>query len=144
MNKNILKEITNVDSLIKKYVNNGYDLVKYFNLTQIHIIGYLLDNIDKEICQKDLEKETGLKKASITGCIDSLVERDIVYRKQCEQDKRKNYIYLTEKALRYQKDFEERVKYLNDRAIENISEEDLKNFYKVLDSIKKNIKEVSR
>lgn len=142
--RNVVKDLSNVNKCIKKYLSNGTDFTKYFNLTQIHIIGYLMKHEGEDICQKDLETETNLKKASITGCIDSLVEKGIVYRKQSETDKRKNYIYLTELALNHKKDFENRGKLLNDKIVENINEKDLEIFYNVLDSVKNNVKEISK
>jgi len=141
---NVVKELNDLNKCINKYISNGNDLLKIFNLTQIHIIGYLLQHEGEEVCQKDLEIETNLKKASITGCIDSLVDKNIVYRKQSETDRRKNYIYLTETALKHKKDFEDRGNLLNNKIIENISKKDLKIFYNVLDSIRNNIKEISK
>lgn len=142
--RNVVKELSDLNKCISKYISNGNDISKTFNLTQIHIIGYLLQHEGEEVCQKDLEIETNLKKASITGCIDSLVDKNIVYRKQSETDKRKNYIYLTDMALKHKKDFEDRGNLLNNKIIENISEKDLKIFYNVLDSIRNNIKEISK
>ena len=142
--RNVVKELSDLNKCISKYISNGNDISKIFNLTQIHIIGYLLQHEGEEVCQKDLEIETNLKKASITGCIDSLVDKNIVYRKQSETDRRKNYIYLTDMALKHKKDFEDRGNLLNNKIIENISEKDLKIFYNVLDSIRNNIKEISK
>lgn len=144
MERNVVKELKCLGQNIRYYLANGENFYKRYNLTQINIIGYLLRHINEEVCQKDLEIETNLKKASITGAVDSLVEKGVVYRKQAEDDKRKNYVCLTQMALDRKKEFEEREVLLNNRIIENISESDIEIFYNVIDSIKKNIKEISR
>ena len=77
MERSVVKEIRDVDKLIGKYISDGHDPRKIMNLTQFQIIHYLLKHADEDVCQRDLEIETNLKKASITGAIDSLAEKGI-------------------------------------------------------------------
>ena len=143
MDRNITKEICSLDHSIRKYVSNGYDPRRTFNMTQFQIILYLMKHCDEDVCQKDLESETHLKKASITGAIDSLTEKGFVYRDQAESDHRKNYIRLTDKVIQYTKDFEDREKTLNRKITDRIPEKDLETFYSVIDMIRENIKEIT-
>ena len=139
MYKSIVRELGYLTRDINDYINNGNDLLSYFNMTQLKIINYILMHENENVCQKDLELETNLKKASITGCLDSLAERDLIKRVQAADDKRKNYIVLTDKATAYKNEFYQREVDLNNWIAENISKEDLDTFFEVIRKIKENV-----
>ena len=139
MYKSIVRELGYLNRDINNYISNGNDLLSYFNMTQLKIINYILMHENENVCQKDLELETNLKKASITGCLDSLAERDLIKRVQAADDKRKNYIVLTDKATAYKNEFYQREIDLNNWIVENISKEDLDTFFEVIRKIKENI-----
>lgn len=139
MRRSIVRELGYLNREFNDYVSNGNDLLSYFNLTQLKIINYILLHENENVCQKDLELETNLKKASITGCLDSLAERDLIKRVQADDDKRKNYIRLTDKAITYKNEFYQREVDLNNWIEENINKEDLDTFFKVIKKIRKNI-----
>ena len=139
MERSIIKELRIVEQLLRDYLDSDSELGnEKYNMTQYHIIGYLLKHEGEKVCQKDLEKETGLKKASITGSIDNLVEKGSVIRVPSTDDKRKNYIYLTDKVLNRRKQLEERENLFNDQIKGNIPEEDKEAFFRVIDQIKLN------
>ena len=139
MYKSIVRELGYLNRDINNYISNGNDLLSYFNMTQLKIINYILMHENENVCQKDLELETNLKKASITGCLDSLAERDLIKRVQAADDKRKNYIVLTDKATAYKNEFYQREIDLNNWIAENISKEDLDTFFEVIRKIKENV-----
>ena len=139
MERSVIKEIRDIDKMIGKYISDGHDPRRIFNLTQFQIIHYLLKHTEENVCQRDLEIETNLKKASITGAIDSLVEKGMVKRVQSSEDRRVNYIRLTKKMLEYKQNFENRIAELNENIIMDIDPKELESFYHVLDKIKENI-----
>lgn len=141
MKRSIIKQIAYLDHCIKKYIGRQNDLRNVFNLTQFQIILYLLKHEGEDVCQKDLEKETHLKKASITNCIDTLAERGYVYRETAECDRRMNYIRLSDKTKAYADELAESSKELDGKIAENISKEDLNTFFRVGDIIINNIRE---
>lgn len=140
MERYITKEIKDVDMLIGKAIAKSHDIEEYLNHTQIQILIYLVKHCNEEICQKDLEAETHLKKASITGTLDSLEDKGMIIRKQSDEDKRKNIIVLSEKATNIKKEILEAFKSVNKKIKQNITEEELNQFYSVIDKIKKNLK----
>ena len=143
MERSIIQELRSVEQLLKDYLGNDAVRSGKYNLTQYHIIGYLLRHDGEKVCQKDLEKETGLKKASITGSIDNLVEKGTVIRVPSTDDRRKNYIYLTDKVLNLRKQLKERENLFNDQIKGNIPEADKEAFFRVMDQIKDNIRSLS-
>lgn len=140
MERYIIKEIKDVNILIGKTIAKSHDIKEYLNHTQIQILMYLVKHSDEEICQKDLEAETHLKKASITGTLDSLEEKGMIVRKQSKDDKRKNVIVLSEKASNTKNEILEIFKSVNKQIKQNITDEELNQFYNVIDKIKNNLK----
>ena len=141
MEKMITKEISDIEHKMRNYVSKDHDFKKLFNMTQFHVLMYLQRNIDKDVCQKDLEVETNLKKASITGVIDSLVEKGFVERVVAKDDRRKNYIKLTQKALDIKSQVLNNIDELNKIMTNGISDEELEVFFKVMQKFKDNLRE---
>lgn len=140
MEHRLTREIRDVDKLLSKEILGGNYHHYGLNKTQIQIIFYLLEHSDVEVCQKDLEDETHLKKASITGTLDSLEEKGIIIRTQSEIDKRKNVVALSELAVIERQKLRERITSIEENIQKGISEEEIETFHNVLEKIKENIK----
>ncbi|RUA10654.1 MAG: MarR family transcriptional regulator [Flavobacteriia bacterium] len=89
--------------------------------------------------QNDLALITNRSKTSLTRLINTIEKKGFVHRVHSKEDKRINYIYLTEKGKEI---FERSLPILQNlikRLQEGIDPEDLKNTIKVLNKIQKNI-----
>lgn len=135
----ISNEIRDLQFNVKSRINKTIDPNKFVNFTQYQIIRYLMININKEVCQKDLEIETKLNKASITGALDNLEEKGLVLRKQSLEDKRKNIIAVTDKSKKLIGIYETAVEEVDNKMIEGISEEELNTFLNVINKMNKNL-----
>ena len=140
MERRVTKEIKNLDKLIGETLIDNKEYAININHTQIQIIFYLIKHKDEDVCQKDLEIETHLKKASITGTLDSMEDKGFIIRKQSEEDKRKNIIILSDKILKEQEKLENRINEIETRINKNISEDELNQFFAIIDKIKANLK----
>lgn len=141
MDRSLTKEIGYLNHMIRKYMSGDHEPHKEFNFTQFQVIGYLFRHQDEDICQKDLEAETGLKKASMTGCLDALEKKGAIIRETAKDDRRRNYIRMTDRMRKVEKDFRERNSRLDSLITKNICESDLEVFLKVMDQIRENIRE---
>ncbi|MBQ3295297.1 MAG: winged helix-turn-helix transcriptional regulator [Erysipelotrichaceae bacterium] len=130
MRSNIGKKMRQLTHQINRYLEENDTSRRGLNTTQLQILNYLMNNDD--VIQKDLEIETQLKKSSITGSIDSLVEKGLVKRLKGGSDKRKNYVVLTEEALEGRKLLEDKLATLDEKIIEGIEKKDLETFIDVL------------
>lgn len=140
MERRVTKEIKNLDKLIGETLIDNKEYAININHTQIQIIFYLIKHKDEDVCQKDLEIETHLKKASITGTLDSMEDKGFIIRKQSEEDKRKNNIILSDKILKEQEKLKNRINEIETRINKNISEDELNQFFTIIDKIKANLK----
>ena len=66
--------------------------------TQGMIIGFLMDNVERDIFQKDIEAHFDLKGATVTNMLKSLEKNGFIIRTPMENDARLKRITLTEKA----------------------------------------------
>jgi len=140
MEKSIIKQIKELDISIGKNLIEKSKKDINLNHTQFQILMYLMKHSDKQVCQKDLEIETKLKKASITGSLDSLQDKGIIERKPSEDDRRKNIIVLSKKALNIKDDVEAKFKDVEKQLIKNISKQELNTFKLILEKMHNNLK----
>ena len=138
MKRNLGKKMRRLANRINVYLEENDTSRRGLNQTQLQILNYLMCH--EKAIQKDLEAETQLKKSSITGSIDSLVEKDLVRRVKGDDDKRKNYIVLTQQAIEGRKLLEDKLATLDDKIVEGIGEKELETFISVLDKMIDNLK----
>lgn len=67
--------------------------------TQSTVIGYLLENRDKDICQRDIEYSLGLSHATVSSILRRMELKDMVDITISPSDHRYKKITLTEKAV---------------------------------------------
>lgn len=139
MNVEIIEKIRELNNLLCKSIRI-WEKKSTINGTQFQIIMYLIKHEDEEICQKDLENETHLKKASITGTLDSLEDKDIIVRKPSDSDKRRNVITLSERVKSNVALVKDKVYELENTLQKSIKKEDVEIFNRTLDMMINNIK----
>lgn len=141
MKRYLARDLNQLTNMIINKVTKHSNPMDYINQTQLGIMHYLLDNQDKDICQKDIEIQMQLKKASITGALDSLEEKNAIKRIVDKNDRRKNIIVISENAYKYKDKLDSYLNGVEKEIVEGISEKDLNVFCKVLDKMISNLKE---
>lgn len=135
-----LKSIKDLENeILKKNKMNFLGNIKAINVTQIHIIKYLLDNKDCEVYQKDFETLLNIRKSTISGILSTMEKNKIIKRLPAESGKGK-LIELTPEVLKLGREVISKLKDLEDELVEGISEEDMEAFYRVIDKMTENIK----
>lgn len=108
-------------------------------LAQGKIMRYLFFNKDKIIYQKDIEKELGLRGSTASGILNTMEKNNLIIRLKYNGDARKKQIQLTDIGIEKVENMKEKIKEFEIKLKKDISEEELKIFFKVLDKIKDNI-----
>ncbi len=137
---NIIRQLNDLDKEIRKRIL-GCDPHVRLNMTQLQIMGYIFEHKNKDVCQKDLESYLGLKKASITGALDSLEEKGLIVRVSSEEDRRKNIICFSEKQKRHIEERFKKIRRLNGVLAKDIPDEDITHFLDTLEKMQLNLKE---
>ena len=133
------REIKVVMNLFKRYIDNNKS-IKDENLTSMQswVIRYLYRNRDKDIFQKDIEKEFSIRRSTATVLLQLMEKNDLVIKEAVDYDARLKKLNLTQKSLEIHKVIIEDLRDFEKQLVLGISEEELKVFFKVLDKMKEN------
>ena len=134
------REIKTVNSLFKRYIDKN-KTIKEEKLTSMQswIIRYLYKNNDKDIFQKDIEKEFSIRRSTATVLLQLMEKNDLIIKESVDYDARLKKLNLTNKSLNIHNIIIEDIKNFEKQLINGISEDDLNTFFKVIEKMKQNI-----
>ena len=112
--------------------------IEKHHVTRVQWMALYYINLSKHTTQKELADRMVLTEATVVRLIDRMEKENLVIRTNHENDKRKKYVELTEKGAQLNKEVTVIVEAFKDKAISNISEEDLDTYKRVLDQMLKN------
>lgn len=110
------------------------NFAKQYDMTQMQmsIIDFLSRQGDKEIFQRDIEKEFFIQRSTATVLLQRMEKRDLLYRRSSTIDARQKSVYLTEKSHNLETRINNFMKSRQDILESNFSKSDIKNFEKIL------------
>lgn len=134
-------EIKSLDNMMTRNIILNAKTVGEVSLTpvQIRIMRYLFMNRDKEIYQRDIEKNFLVRRSTASGILKTMEKNGMIERVSSDIDKRVNRIVITDKYIHRIDELEERINTFQDKLCEGISDRDLNTFFKVIDKMKKNL-----
>lgn len=103
------------------------------------IMGYLYNNPDKDIFQKDIEARFSISRSTVTGILKLMEKKGYVIRESVPQDARLKRLVLTEKGKMLHLQTEEDIEHLEQFVREDIDPKDLEVFFKVVGQMKDKI-----
>ena len=112
--------------------------------TQMQIMDYFLEKDKKEIFQKDLENVLGLRRATVSGVLQTMEKNELIERVTDSDDTRTKKIILNKKAREIFEKNKSKMKELEEVVIKEISSEELEIFCKVIDKMKNNIENTNK
>ena len=110
-------------------------------LTMIHgwFLRYLYENREKDIFQKDIEKQFGFCRSSITNIIQTMEKKGYLKREAVKQDARLKKVLLTEKGIKEHQKMAALIDQLNEKTLKGITDEEMESFFHVMDKIEANL-----
>ena len=109
------------------------------SLIQSEIIGYLIENENQDICGKDLEAVFQLRRSTISGILQTLEKNNLIQKIDTPNDARMKKIILTEEAKKLFLNAAKYLEQLEKKVLNDIEEDDLNIFYKVLEQMQHNL-----
>lgn len=143
----VLYQIRTLEKLIirRYWVEKGFtkedfeNKMKKTSPTQMQIIEYMLKHDQEDVYQKNLEKVLKLRRATVSGVLQTMEKNNLISRITNQEDTRTKKIILNENAkklfLENKKKFDE----IEEKIIKGISNENLNLFFQVIEEMKKNI-----
>ena len=96
-------------------------------------------NQQRDVFQKDIEAEFGLRPPTATALLKELEQRGLIRKEPVPYDARKKKIVVTEEALQYKDCVLKGLEELNQKLTAGISDEEMQVFFSVTDKMLKNL-----
>lgn len=142
MEDKILYNIKSLEKLIARYLLLNEEQKKNVPTpTQIQIIEYLVKNQDKEVFQKDLEEVLNLRRATVSGVLQTMEKNKLIDRVVSNYDSRVKRIILNENTKQLFLEKHNDLLKIEKLITSGISKNDLDTFNRVISSMKNNLKE---
>ena len=138
-NKNKLKmglDISKINHIISRKVDSAVINAIDDNLTvsQAYVIDFIsMEGKDRDIFQKDLEKEFDLKRSSISLMLNNMEKSDLIQRVPVAEDARLKKIILTDKAIMIHKKISNAIDSVENKLCKDLTTDEIKIFYKILE-----------
>ncbi|MDO4262131.1 MAG: MarR family winged helix-turn-helix transcriptional regulator [Eubacteriales bacterium] len=94
---------------------------------------------DRDVYQKDLEEEYGLRPPTVTELLKKMEQKGFLCRQPSENDARCKKIIVSGKALAYKEHVCKDLKELEKEVTEGIDEKDLDVFFRVMEQMLENL-----
>lgn len=135
------KELRSLNNVIKRYVKNmtNYQYAKNISGANGWIITYLAENQNREIFQKDLEKQFSVTRSTASKVIKGMEEKDLIIREGVPEDARLKRLRLTEKALEMHNAIHRDLTKMESRLTEGFSPQELETLLDYIQRMKKNL-----
>lgn len=111
--------------------------------TQMQIIQYILEHIDEDIYQKDLEKILNLRRATVSGVLQTMEKNNLIERFTDSEDSRAKRIIINEEARKIFLKNKQKINELEEIVTFGISKSDLEIFSNVIEAMKKNVEKIN-
>ena len=144
----ILFQIKSLEKKIYQYFLQNQKLTcPYKNMlkptpTQLQIIEYLASHVHEEVYQRDLENIFSLKRATISGVLQTMEKNGFISRVVDKEDTRKKKILLNSSTKEIFLQGKKKVEEIEGILMQNISVEEKEIFGKILCQMKKNMENV--
>ncbi|WP_270507493.1 MarR family winged helix-turn-helix transcriptional regulator [Paraclostridium sordellii] len=144
-NKNKLKlglDISKIHHIISRKMDASVINAIDDNLTisQAYVIDFIsIEDKNKEIFQKDLEREFDLKRSSVSLMLNNMEKSDLIERVPVTEDARLKKIVLTEKSKKIYEKISIAIDSIENRLSEDITQEEIEVFQRVLEKIRNNL-----
>jgi DNA-binding MarR family transcriptional regulator len=142
------KEGNEVDLMEVKILNTAIERVLNKEMaeldityTQATVIGFLKKNIEKEICQKDIEHSLGLTHPTVSSILSRLEEKSFIVTTPLSSDRRYKKILLTNKSLKVADEIQQKIDKISENAFVGVSKEKQNEMSEIIQIMVKNISE---
>lgn len=129
--------------LFKREVDNALNKRCTEKITgmQGFIIHYITRNSDRDIFQKDIEKEFSIRRSTATSILQLMEKKGLITRQSVNSDARLKKIVLTEKSLKRHEIFKEELERMEEKLSAGLTEKEKTDFFRIIEKIKSNIGE---
>lgn len=132
------REIRIISNLMRRRLDSSAVMTRSKNITGTGgwLLGYLYANRDRDIYQRDVEKEFSIRRATSSKVITRLEEKGFVRRESVDCDARLKKLVLTEEGMKIQRDVCRELDDFDEKLISVLTEDEQKTLFELLGKIK--------
>jgi len=131
--------------IAREFVCNNKDLFCGDpSATQMIIMNYILNHQNEDIYQKDLEEALHLRRATVSGVLQTMEKHELIERVLCDNDVRCKKIILKEKAKKMFDVKKMEFFKLEEVIKKGLSDEEIEIFCHIIESMQNNINEYAK
>ena len=137
------REIRIISNLIRRRLDSSAVMTRSKKITGTGgwLLGYLYANRDRDIYQRDVEKEFSIRRATSSKVITRLEEKGFVRRESVDCDARLKKLVLTEEGMKIQRDVCRELDEFDEKLISVLTEDEQKTLFERLEKIKTSLEE---
>ena len=134
-------DIRTLSILIKRYIDGSATKQYVDNLTGTHgwVIGYLYDNRDHDVYQRDLETQFSIRRSTATGILQLMEKNELILREPVESDARLKKLLLTERSRKLVQQMCQTGTTVDTRLLSGFSPQEVQTLYGFLDRMFQNL-----
>lgn len=142
----VLFKIKELDKkIVRTIIKENSDInIPPLTSTQIQILKYMIEHQNEDIYQKDLENILNLRRATVSGVLQTMEKNNLIKREIYENDIRVKKIILNEKTKNIFQKNKQKIDEIEKNITKNISKKDLNDFIKVIDKLITNLNEYEK
>jgi DNA-binding MarR family transcriptional regulator len=139
--KYIIYFVSRAKANMIKFIENKLKENKLDDLIPTHgnILTALYES-DKKLTMKEIAKKIGKDKSTVTSLVNKLITLGYVEKEKCTKDKRVTYIDLTQKSRDIEGSFNFISSQVKETAYSNFTEDEKKEFLRLLRKLSSNFK----
>lgn len=103
------------------------------------LIGFLYDNQDRDVYQRDLQQQFSVRRSTMTGILQNMERDGMITRRAVEQDARLKKIELTEKAIDRHEQIQKNIADIEARLSSELTKEEKETFIMLCEKIRRAI-----
>ena len=134
-------ELRCLNNLIMRKIENSSSKKQIDSITGMNgwIIGFLAENADKDIYQKDLEEQFSITRSTVSKVLILMEKKGLIERHGVPHDARLKKLVLTEKAWKISKLMINDAIRMEETLTNGFTEEELDSLYSCIQRMKDNI-----
>ena len=112
--------------------------------TQMQIIDYILEHYDDDVYQSDLEKILNLRRATVSGVLQTMEKKGLIKRVYKTNDARKKQVILQESSKKIFDSHNKKLKDIEEKITQDISKQEMDIFLSVLIKMQTNMQKIGK
>ncbi len=110
-----------------------------FTEMQVKVLGFLAQNRDQEICQKDIEEAFYIRRSTASRLLKRLEAQGFIIRQAVERDARLKQVVTTPKADALFQQVMERIDSVECLLTQGLTQEEIQQFLATVEKLKQNL-----